>query len=725
MAEKKILIVEGSSTRAAEISYVLEDLNLHLQVVANAAHATRELDHEPADVVIAGSVQGIADRYAFCRELKSSRLTSHVPVLLLISPDQQEDLIRGLTCGADAYVVNPYTETGLISRIQHLLKQHPAKGDKTEIETFQFRFGGETVKVRTTRNKILDMILSINESMVIKERKISNTREKLTEFREATEDKLEEGSRELQDHVRQVSSMEEQLQSSRNRYRRLAENSNAGVIILDLEGHIEYANDAMAKMLDTRSVKYLIGKHFRDSFYSVDKYEEFLGKIRTNEKIDNEEYKLITSKKMPRWAAMNLVLQDDKISGMIFDRTGKKFMEERDIHYRDVLRNAKAVAERADKMKSMFLKSMAVQVKGPLNQINGYASLLAGLESAAKRSEKKRYLDHIRLHTMELNTKISHMLDLAGLEAGKIEIREDEVPVIRTCADLCREAEQLCTLMGKPGVSVHCNTGYIDEQLIMITDAERFSQLIRIMLNNAVHFTNSGTVELNISREERMLKAGVRDQGAGIPGEFLRRILGEEGYSPDGHHAEIGLGLTVARMLAELMGGKIEGNSEPGKGSEFYIYLPLREKKQDSFQENVEELALNMSILSGKTVLLAEDVYNNYLLLNAYLEHTGARIIWVKNGKEAIRQFESGIKIDLVLLDIKMPEMDGLQAIRAIRTVNKKIPIIVISAFETREYRTEAEQLGINDFIPKPVEQEQLLKSMATALQTIQKTEHE
>lgn len=719
----KILVADSSRTHAELIGYILRESGYEVAMTANAEEALGKINDIKPDLIVSDLIMPGMKRDELCKAIRTSLTSEYLPVLMLTKPTGPEEIVSSLESGADSFLIKPFGEEALLERTKILLQGKDSKNRAGETGTYRLKHGRDTYEAKTSRKSILDMLVAFGESAVQDNIKLQDTREDLVEMNAALDQKVREGSIVLQEKLEQIRSMEAQINQHREHYERLARNANVGIMILDREGRIEFANAALAKILDVRSEKLLIGKQFSDSFHSREQFAIILEKLDTAGKLQDEELKLYTPKHMPRWVTMNLVAQDNRISGMVFDRTGKKFMQERDLHYRDVLRNAKEKAEWSDRQKSYFLKGMANQVKGPINLITGYASLLS--ENGLETEQMRLYKNKIRLSVFELRNKISHILDLSRIEAGKVKPVENELPVVQKCREVCKEFGKVLELLGKESIKIRCISGELDEQVIIITDSNLFLQVIRILLNNAVKYTESGNIDLVLYREESKLRVHVKDTGTGIPESLLQEIFRQKDIASSPYNSmEMGLGLPVAQMLADLLGGSIRVESSPERGSDFYFTIPLVERKQDSFQENVEELAYHISHLNNKTILVAEDIYDNYLLLTAYLEHTGARIIWVQDGDEAIRKFESGVSIDLILMDLKMPGKDGLQAIHAIRRVNKEIPIIVITAYVSKEYRAKAREAQVNAFISKPVEQDELMETLADCIAGKNAIEH-
>ena len=385
------------------------------------------------------------------------------------------------------------------------------------------------------------------------------------------------------------------------------------------------------------------------------------------------------------------------------------------------IQKAKQRAEEANKAKTRFLAQMSHDLRTPLNAVMGFTQLL---KDAEEDLEKKKMLGHIQQSGTVLLGLMTDLIDLTRLEFGKITLRKEVFSITELVDNL---ATQFRLEAKKKDLAFVLDT----ESLApgpLIGDPLRLEQIFMNLLNNAVKFTEEGTIELRVSSEEseegekRLISASIRDTGRGIPQSEMETIFyeytqGKEGNSKGG----TGLGLNIVRQLVHLMGGKIDVKSSEGQGSEFTISIPFDradEKVPEAPKTSQEALSQEETL----RVLVAEDDRINQLLITKVLEKTGWEPTVVENGEKAVASFQAA-EWDLILMDINMPVMDGLEAIRQIRSIEKekgssRVPIISLTANALAEDRQICIDAGADDYITKPLNIEALKEMIASLRKT-------
>jgi CheY-like chemotaxis protein len=251
--------------------------------------------------------------------------------------------------------------------------------------------------------------------------------------------------------------------------------------------------------------------------------------------------------------------------------------------------------------------------------------------------------------------------------------------------------------------------------LTVISDPVRIYQVLSRLLDNAFKFTEEGSVELGYAILNKHIEFCVKDTGVGLTDEQKRYVFERFRKAEETKtklYGGAGLGLSICKKLVELMGGETRVESEPGRGSEFYFTIPMKiaEASETIAEEKLPDT--EQKSLSDRKILVAEDNPFNFKLIEAFLVGTGTEIIWAKDGMEAVEFFKSGKYADLVLMDLRMPVMDGITATREIRKINKKIPVLAVSAYTMDEVKEKAIEAGCNDFLPKPVNSTGLMEMM-------------
>ncbi len=376
--------------------------------------------------------------------------------------------------------------------------------------------------------------------------------------------------------------------------------------------------------------------------------------------------------------------------------------------------------------KSEFLANMSHELRTPLNSLLILSKMLMENREGNLTAEQVRFASTVYTSGNELLSLINEILDLSRVEAGKMQIEPAHVPVatlqeyletnFRHVAEQKRLAFEVVAEPELPAV--------------LFTDASRVQQILKNLLSNAFKFTDHGSVTVTLGRRRAPDGAGqvavaVRDTGIGIPRE-KQKLIFEAFQQADGttsrKYGGTGLGLTISREIARLLGGTIHVDSAPGAGSTFTLFLPERyagpedrAAVESSFAPLDPERPLPAGAdFDGRVVLLADDDVRNVFAINSVLESRGMRVIHAENGREAIRLLEENPDVDLVLMDTMMPEMDGLSAIQAIRgrIDFRALPIITLTAKAMKEDREKALEAGASDYVAKPVDPDQLLAVM-------------
>ena len=378
-----------------------------------------------------------------------------------------------------------------------------------------------------------------------------------------------------------------------------------------------------------------------------------------------------------------------------WDITDLKIMERK-------LRLAKEEAEESNRIKSAFLTNMSHEIRTPLNAIVGFSHLIAESDDA---EERKTYYNIVNANNERLLQLINEILDLSKIESGTIEFSFGPASL----HNLCREVYDAHIFRTPQGVSLVYESS--DESLMIETDKNRVFQVISNLIGNAVKFTKEGSISYGYKLVDNQIVFHVTDTGTGIEPEKVGRVF--ERFAKLNNHAQgTGLGLSICKSIVERLGGKISVSSEFGKGTTFTFTLPYTVAESvsvDSEKKNDDETSGGMSSAVNTRhacILVAEDTDSNFDLLEAILgkEH---RIIRAHDGMEVVTMFDE-VKPDLILMDIKMPNLDGLEATKIIRELSATVPIIAQSAFAYEQDRKAAKEAGCNDFIAKPIADDKL-----------------
>ncbi|KHF40870.1 response regulator [Halalkalibacter okhensis] len=388
--------------------------------------------------------------------------------------------------------------------------------------------------------------------------------------------------------------------------------------------------------------------------------------------------------------------------------------------------------------KSEFLANMSHELRTPLNSMLILSQMLAENVNGNLTDKQVEHASTIYSSGRDLLDLINDILDLSKIESGKIEVFPEEVLISDIKAFVQR---QFAPISSQKNIDFNI---VIDSEspAILFTDDQKLKQILKNLLSNAFKFTNAGKVELHFKKameaDSGKLGISVVDTGVGIALDKQRSIF-EAFYQEDGtitrKYGGTGLGLSISRELSELLGGYISVKSTEGKGSVFTLYLPdyhqepeyeepLMDEVAGTIEESVvveedhtEVIEQNEQVteqLQNKTVLIVDDDMRNVFSLTAALEGQHMKVLFAENGMESIEALSEHTEVDIVLMDIMMPEMNGYEAMQEIRKNEKwaQLPILALTAKAMKNDREKCISAGASDYISKPVNMEQLLSLM-------------
>ncbi|MCK5822658.1 MAG: response regulator, partial [Bacteroidales bacterium] len=373
------------------------------------------------------------------------------------------------------------------------------------------------------------------------------------------------------------------------------------------------------------------------------------------------------------------------------------------------LKEAKEKAEESDRLKSAFLTNMSHEIRTPMNGILGFAELLKDPEIKSK--ERKLFLEVIEKSGIQLLSIINDIIDISKIETGQIEIRHNKICINDLLHELCAFFKPIV----KDGVKSNCFTELPDDQSNIYTDKTKVTQILTNLINNAIKFTEKGHINIGYTLKSNYIEFYVEDTGIGIKPEAQELIFERFRQAETDNstlYSGTGLGLSISKAYVEFLGGKIWLESKVNKGSTFYFVIPKDEAIQvdnDTHENMIIEEIKNEKI-EKKTILVAEDNDVNYMYVCALLSEIDVEIVRAFDGKEAVDLVKSNPAIDLVLMDIKMPIMNGFEATREIKKFKKELPIIAVTAYALHEDRDRAIKEGCNDYLAKPFSKIQLIK---------------
>ena len=433
------------------------------------------------------------------------------------------------------------------------------------------------------------------------------------------------------------------------------------------------------------------------------------------EKVIRQWNTILEQNKEIKLAEKKLLRYQENLEELVRQRTRE--LEESNIQ----LLKAKEKAEESDRLKSAFLSNMSHEIRTPMNAIVGFSCLLREPELSSQTMN--HYIDIITAKGNLLMHIINDIIDISKVEAGEIDIKKSACSI----DDLMNELHSTFAGVLESAQKTHIDLKIIpperDVNIITLTDSFRLKQILANLLDNAIKFTHKGFVEFGYSiiREEdpKRIKFFVRDSGIGISTENTEFIFTRFRQIDESHtrkYGGTGLGLSISKKLVELLGGNLELASIFGTGSTFHFSIPYEPAENNS--QTIEKLRNTNKTYSwnNKTILIVEDNYTGFVLLQNYLLHTQAKLIHVSNGIEAVNICKSNANIDLVLMDIQLLGMNGFEATAIIKKHRKELTVIAETAYVMTEDILQAKKAGCDDFLTKPIEKDKLLMVLGNYL---------
>jgi signal transduction histidine kinase len=364
-------------------------------------------------------------------------------------------------------------------------------------------------------------------------------------------------------------------------------------------------------------------------------------------------------------------------------------------------------AIKSDKLKSAFLANMSHEIRTPMNAIVGFSELLG---DEYYSDHKQQYISIIQNSSYNLIRLINDIIDLSKIEAGDLEIKYSDIKI----SDLFVELKDSYSLDLIKREKLLVSIGYtFDGDLIFQSDALRLKQVLSNLISNSVKFTSEGSITFGCEKIGRELIFSVSDTGTGITEEDQKKVFDRfTKFNYHGMNTEgSGIGLSIADKLVNLLGGKIWFSSTFGKGTNFFFSLPyIAPSKFSTSDKQPQKISSSSTVLSKKPILIVEDDSVSVMLIKEFLRPLNVEIHHVTDGRDAVNFVKMNPDVCLILMDLKLPYMDGYEATKAIRQINSRVPIIAQTAYAMLGDKEKAIGAGCVDYIDKPLESKRLLE---------------
>jgi hypothetical protein len=494
---------------------------------------------------------------------------------------------------------------------------------------------------------------------------------------------------------------EEDLRDSENKFRRIFEIENDSLFLADSKtGKILETNQAAVKLYGY-SRKELLSRNFQD--LSVNPVNIMTLIHRQKTRVDSE---IAVSK--------HGVHCPIEISFAYFTWKGKDVFlaAVRDVSERrrveQELRSAKEKAEESDRLKSAFLANMSHEIRTPLNAIVGFSRLLA--RKNYDQEKRKIFIDDIQSNSNQLLTIINDILDISKIESGQFILNPTQVCINK----LLQEVYDTMQLQIKDkDLVLFCEKPLPDSDVTITIDEVRLKQILTNLLNNAIKFTEQGYIHFGYkAQKSKQLLFFVRDTGIGIAPEkhaIIFEHFRQEDDTTTRKYGGTGLGLSISKKLIELMGGTIWVESEKNKGAQFFVTVPLIQSQTLDHVTNVTHIeTVAHASFNGETILVVDDHTSSYIFISEMFENQNVRVIQATSGEQAIELCKQFPTIQLVLMDIQMSGVSGVDAMKQIKQLFPAIPIVAQTAFAQKGDRERFMQQGFDDYITKPLDERDL-----------------
>lgn len=425
--------------------------------------------------------------------------------------------------------------------------------------------------------------------------------------------------------------------------------------------------------------------------------------------------------------------QPERMIGVNYDiserKQNEKLLREQNREYESIneelrqtneeLLRAKDKAEEADRLKSAFLANMSHEIRTPLNGIMGFSDLLTLPDIS--QDKKMMYYSVIKQNGQRLMSLINDLIDISKIEAGQVDLNLGQVNLNHLLAELEIVFQQQNE---NQDVDVRCEYGSNVDNLSLFTDPNRLSQVITNLVRNSMKFTRKGAISFGYKVEGNEVIFYVSDTGVGISSDikdFIFKRFRQGAITLTRPYEGSGLGLSISKGIIELLGGKIWFESEEDNGTIFHFSHPLKAKLNatndviPAYEKASEKNEVTAESLAGKTVLVVEDDQSSLMLVEQILIDAGMKVLSATNGRDSVEICRKE-NPDIVLMDVKLPIMDGFKATAEIKSFKPELPVIAQTAFAMSGDRSKALNAGCDDYVSKPINKETLLKTMKRLL---------
>jgi PAS domain S-box-containing protein len=685
----EILIVEDSPTQAKRLQHILERQGYVVRHAADGRQALDSARQQKPMLVVSDVIMPEMDGYELCAQLKADPSLGDLPVILVTTLSDPSDVIRGLECRADNFILKPYEERYLVSRVQFVLLNRQMRQTEQGGLAVEIFFNGQRHVITADRLQILNLLLSTYDAAIQRNKELTRA-----------EEDTRRAESFLNSIIENVPSTIFVKQGPELRYVRL--------------------NRAFEDLVG-RPRSEVLGKTDYDLFpeeeaaFFTAKDREALDRRMLIDVPDAPVHtatrgvRLLHTRKLPILDGSG---EAQYLLGITEDVTERRASEQ-------ALAAAKLEAERANRAKSEFLSRMSHDLRTPLNAILGFAQLLEMDTLDAEQREGVRHILKGGAHLLDL---INEVLDIARIEAGRLSLSPEPVAV----AEIVQQAVELVRpLAAQRSITFDDETVRMDASRHVMADRQRLKQILLNLMSNAVKYNREGgRVRVTCSTgPEGRTRINVSDTGAGIPAEKLPLLfqpferLGAEQTVIEG----TGLGLMLSKGLAEAMGGTLGVESAVDRGSTFWVELARAEATVETVSAPIAarpDATHHDSGVTGTVLYIEDNISNRRLMERVLARRAGVRLLGAAQGQTGLDLARTH-RPDLILLDLHLPDLPGEEVLRRLweDSGTRAIPVAVLSADATPAQTRRLIAAGATAYLTKPINIGEVLQLLDEKLQ--------
>ncbi len=827
---RTILIAEDSSVQAEQLKYILEKNGYTVVVAVDGLEAAEQAQKTIPDLIISDIIMPRMNGYELCKAIKANKLTCKIPLILLTSLSDSNDLIEGMASGASHFLTKPFREDYLISQMKQIFLNTDLYSTSHKPVTMELMVGGEKRSITTDPQQMLTLLVSSYNAAIYRNDELTKSREELRNINDRLEDLVDERTQELHEEIEERKKVQEELLQSISMTEATLESTIDGILVVGHDGNILKTNKRFIELFNIpeevltsrvdekvidyvqiqtkypedflKKVQYLYQHPFEESFDFIEfkdgrvyeRYsrpqtigQEVVGRVwsfrdvterknaEANLKESEQRVELaVKSSDLGMWdlsiskgtlwrtkrfdeifgygegkegwlpeKILAQILPDDvELVKQNYEKalkTGKLYIECRisrasgDVHWISVygktqyndknvpvrmlgtiqditdrkfnelkIEIANNELQKANADKDRLFSIIAHDLRSPFNGFIGLTKIMLENAQELKPSELLEISKRLNDSAKNIYKLLENLLEwsLVQKQKGNFDPQSFNLyPVVTQNIEVIKEKAL------QKGISV---VNKINRELWVIGDMRMVNTVIRNLLSNAIKFTKGGgTITLDSSLlQGNMVEVAVKDTGMGMTQDQMNGLFvsaGSGGSKGTEGEKSTGLGLILCKEFTEQNGGKLRVESREGVGSDFFFSLPVDASKIDE-QAGIKNEDVAVDNKKHKLIILiAEDDEASQMLLKLAVKSFGKEILIANNGVEAVEICRSTPGIDLVLMDIKMPLMDGGEATQLIREFNKDLIIVAQSAYIDNSNHEIILKMGFTDVIAKPI----------------------